>query len=456
VDFSQIRPAGERLKTFGGRASGPEPFKSLVGFAINTFVGSKGRRLKPIELHDILCKVGEVVVCGGVRRSALISLSDLDDQEMRDAKTGEWWVDNPQRALANNSAVHPGGITPIEFNDEWRSLQDSGSGERGIFSRDACDVPARREDWEWGTNPCSEIILRSKQFCNLSEVIVREDDDKDELFRKVRLATILGTLQAGLQDMPHLSVEWKKNTRDEALLGVSLTGIYDNQFMSTPSEDLEVTLEFLRDTAVEINRIYADRIGINQAAAVTCVKPSGTVSQLVDAASGLHPRFDEAYVRRVRMDKKDSLSRWMESQGIPCEDDFYSDGNNVFSFPITAPMNATVTDEVSAIDQLELWLVYQKYWCEHKPSVTIQVGPDEWDEVGRWVWDHRDRVSGISFLPRSDHTYRQAPYTSVSYIDAEEMMQEMPEVDFSSYREEEDNTVASQELACTGGACEVV
>lgn len=455
LDCSALRPAGARLKTFGGRASGPEPLISLVNFTIDTFKNAAGRKLKPVEVHDIMCKIGEVVVVGGVRRSALISLSDIEDRDMREAKSGPWWEDNPQRALANNSAVHTTALDYQTFRHEWEALVESGSGERGIFSRDACRTPARRARRDFGTNPCSEIVLRSKQFCNLTEVVVREDDDLQSLRRKVRIATILGTLQSGLDDLSKLSPEWGDNTREERLLGVSLTGICDNAFMSTRSPELADALAYLRAYAVETNRIYADVLGIEPSASVTCVKPSGTVSQLVDSASGIHPRFSRTYIRRVRMDSKDPLSAWLQEKGVPAEPDFYGDNNLVFSFPVQAPRDSVVTEDLSALEQLELWLMYQKYWCEHKPSVTVFVGPDEWDEVGEWVWSHREFVSGVSFLPRSEHTYKQAPYEAVDEQTYQELLAKMPEIDFTLYREEDDNTISSQTLACASGVCEI-
>lgn len=455
MDYSLVRGPGERLKTFGGRASGPGPLKDLVEFTVKTFKDACGRKLTSAECHDIMCKIGEVVVVGGVRRSALISLSDIDDREMREAKSGAWWEDNPQRALANNSAVHSEAVDYQTFRHEWEALVASGSGERGIFSRDACTIPERRERRDFGTNPCSEIILRNKQFCNLTEVVIREDDTRGSLSRKVRLATILGTLQSGLDDLHKLSEDWQKNTKEERLLGVSLTGICDNALTSKVSVELQEDLAWLREYAVMTNKIYAERIGIEQSTAVTCVKPSGTVSQLVDSASGIHGRFSRYYIRRVRMDAKDPLAHWLQEQGVPCEQDVISADNLVFSFPVEAPEHAQIADDVSAIDQMELWLTYQKYWCEHKPSVTIYCGEKEWDEVGEWVWNHRDVVSGISFLPRSEHTYRQAPYEAIDEAEFLRLSEEMPEVDFGAYREEEDHTVSSQTLACTGGSCEL-
>lgn len=455
VNYSLLRPAGARLKTFGGRASGPQPLIDLVEFTIETFKNARGRQLTPIECHDIMCKIGEIVVVGGVRRSALISLSDIDDRDMREAKSGEWWEDNPQRALANNSAVHTSATDYQTFRHEWEALVASGSGERGIFSRDACRIPERRERRDFGTNPCSEIVLRNKQFCNLTEVVIREDDDRESLTRKVRIATILGTLQSGLDDLSKLSPEWEENTKAERLLGVSLTGIADNPLTAKVSVELMTLLHSLKTYAVEINKIYADRLGLEQSAAITCVKPSGTVSQLVDSASGIHGRFSRYYIRRVRMDDKDPLAHWLRKQGVPCEDDQVIKGNLVFSFPVKSPDHALIADDSPALEQLELWLIYQKFWCEHKPSVTIYVGPEEWDEVGEWVWQHRNDVSGISFLPRSEHTYAQAPYEAVNEQQYLDLLSQMPDVDFTEYREEDDNTVASQQLACSSGTCEL-
>lgn len=457
LDYSEVRPAGERLKTFGGRASGPAPLKKLVDFTIDTFMKAQGRQLKPIECHDIMCMIGDVVVCGGVRRSALISLSDMEDEEMRVAKAGEWWNEAPHRALANNSTIYHNNLGDNEFWNEWKALEASMSGERGIFSRDAADIPERREQRDFGTNPCSEIILRSKQFCNLSEVCIRATDTVADVSRKVALATVLGTLQSGLDNLSFLSKEWEENTKEERLLGVSMTGICDNPFFSTPSEELNQTLASLREIAVGVNEMTAEALGINPSKSITCVKPSGTVSQLCDTASGIHPRYAPYYVRRVRMDNKDSLASWLINAGAPYEKDFYGDSNVVFSFPVKAPESVFRNDR-NAIEQLELWLTYQTHWCEHKPSVTIYVADDEWDEVGRWVKDHLDVISGVSFLPKADdsHTYVQAPYEDITEEKYAEMVEAMPDIDFSTYREVEDNTTASQELACKGGACEIV
>ncbi len=457
LDYSEVRPAGERLKTFGGRASGPAPLKKLVDFTIDTFLKAQGRQLKPIECHDMMCMIGDVVVCGGVRRSALISLSDMEDEEMRVAKAGEWWNTAPHRALANNSTIYHNNLGDNEFWNEWKALEASMSGERGIFSRDAADIPERREQRDFGTNPCSEIILRSKQFCNLSEVCIRATDTVADVSRKVALATVLGTLQSGLDNLSFLSKEWEENTKEERLLGVSMTGICDNPFFSTPSEELNQTLASLREIAVGVNEMTAEALGINPSKSITCVKPSGTVSQLCDTASGIHPRYAPHYVRRVRMDNKDSLASWLINAGAPYEKDFYGDSNVVFAFPVKAPESVFRNDR-NAIEQLELWLTYQTHWCEHKPSVTIYVASDEWDITGQWVKDHLDVISGVSFLPKEDdnHTYAQAPYEDITEEKYAEMVEAMPDIDFSTYREVEDNTTASQELACKGGACEIV
>lgn len=458
VNYDLVRPAGERLKTFGGQASGPAPLKKLVNFTIKTFTESGGRRLTPLECHDIMCMIGDVVVCGGVRRSALISLSDIEDREMQSAKSGEWYVNHTYRALANNSAVYTNDMGDNQFWDEWTALKESGSGERGIFSRDAVSIPERRELSDFGTNPCSEIVLRNKQFCNLTEVVVREDDTEETLARKVRNATILGTLQSTLDDLSFLSEDWAKNTKEERLLGVSMTGICDNAFTSTPTEKLAGMLQRLRDYAVEVNEITAKALDIEPSKAITCVKPSGTVSQLVNAASGIHPRYSEFYIRRVRMDSKDPLCQWMQNQGVPFEKDFYGESNIVFSFPVRSPDRSVFRDDRTAIEQLELWKLYQQNWCEHKPSVTIYVSEDEWDIVGQWVKENLSIISGVSFLPKGDddHTYVQAPYEEIDEDRFYELVKEMPTVNFSRYTEFADMTTASQELACTGGVCEVV
>jgi len=464
-DVSEVRAAGERLKTFGGRASGPQPLVELFEFVVQKFKGAAGRRLYPIECHDIMCKIGEVVVVGGVRRSALISLSNLNDDQMAHAKSGQWWENEGQRALANNSVAYKTKPEMGTFMREWLSLYDSKSGERGIFNRQSAIKQAakngRREtDHDFGCNPCSEIILRPYQFCNLSEVVVRENDTVDTLKEKVRLATILGTFQATLTNFKYLRNVWKKNTEEERLLGVSLTGIMDNKMTSTTGNTLEVMLEVLRDTAVQTNAAMAKQLKIPQSTAVTCVKPSGTVSQLTDAASGIHARHNPYYIRTVRGDNKDPLTQFLMSQGIPAEPDVMKpDSTTVFSFPMQSPLGAITRTQMNAIEQLELWLTYQRHWCEHKPSVTISVKENEWMDVGAWVYEHFDEVSGISFLPFSEHTYQQAPYQDIDEANYKEFLTKMPKnVDWSLLQEfeKEDTTSGGRELACTAGVCEIV
>ena len=465
-DVSEVRPAGARLKTFGGRASGPAPLVELFQFCIQKFKGAKGRRLYPIECHDLMCKIGEVVVVGGVRRSALISLSNLGDDQLRHAKSGEWW-DEPdknikregQRALANNSIAYKNKPEMGTFMREWTSLYESKSGERGIFNRQAAKVKAsengRRDiEHEFGCNPCSEIILRPYQFCNLTEVVCRVTDDLVSLKEKVRMATILGTFQSTLTNFKYLRKVWKDNTEEERLLGVSLTGILD-----CPIWTKEV-LEILRDVAVETNKKIAKDLGIPQSTAITCVKPSGTVSQLVDSASGIHARHNDYYIRTVRGDNKDPLTQFMKDSGIPSEPCVMKpDSTTVFSFPMKSPSGATTRTEMSAIEQLEYWLMFQRHWCEHKPSVTVSVKEDEWMKVGAWVYDNFDEVSGISFLPFSDHTYAQAPYQDITGKEYEQAYKKMPEsIDWSKLAdyEKEDTTSGGRELACTADACEMV
>ena len=472
-DLSKVRPAGARLKTFGGRASGPEPLEDLFRFTVDSFSKAAGRKLNSIEVHDIVCKIAEIVVVGGVRRSALISLSSLTDERMRDAKTGQWWDANPQRALANNSVAYKERPEIGTFMDEWVSLYKSKSGERGMFNRKAAvdqvasvqelrgdDHVGRNPNYEFGTNPCSEIILRDKEFCNLSEVVIRVDDDKESLMRKVRLASILGTWQSTLTNFKYLSSVWKKNCEEERLLGVSLTGIMDCPLTNGETLGLAELLTDLRVEAVDVNKQFAEKIGINQSASVTCVKPSGTVSQLVDAASGIHARHSPYYIRTVRADIKDPLCKFMIDKGFPAEPCVMKpDHTMVFSFPIKSPDNATCRTDMTALEQLEMWRTYQNYWCEHKPSVTITVKEDEWMEVGSWVWKYFDQVSGISFLPHSDHSYRQAPYQDCDEETYINLLSEMPVgVDWSelaSY-EETDNTSGTQTFACSGDSCEVV
>jgi len=464
-DMSKVRPAGSVLKTFGGRASGPEPLENLFNFSVTTFQGAAGRKLSSLEAHDIVCKIAEVVVVGGVRRSALISLSNLSDDRMRAAKSGQWWNTEPQRALANNSACYTEKPDIGVFMDEWKSLYDSKSGERGIFNRQSAVKMAQKngrrntEDYNFGTNPCSEIILRDREFCNLSEVVVRVTDTRESLLEKVRLATILGTFQSTLVNFKYVSSSWRKNCEEERLLGVSLTGIMDCQYTNGKKNGLEDLLEELKAEAVKTNKEFAQKIGINQSVAVTCVKPSGTVSQLVDAASGIHARHNPYYIRTVRGDKKDPLTRMMVEAGFPVEDDVMNPSNTaVFSFPQKVDQSAVFRTEKSAIEQLELWLTYQKHWCEHKPSVTISVKEDEWLDVGAWVYKNFDYMSGVSFLPFSDHTYKQAPYQDIQKEEYEVLLNKMPKnVDWKKLSEYEksDMTIASQELACSAGFCEI-
>jgi ribonucleoside-diphosphate reductase alpha chain len=437
----------------------------LFNFVIKVFKDAQHRKLSSIECHDIMCKIGEVVVVGGVRRSAMISLSNLSDDRMRHAKSGQWWENNPQRALANNSVSYTEKPDATSFMREWMALVESGSGERGIFNRQASIAQAKKNgrrdpNFEFGTNPCSEIILRPYQFCNLTECVVRATDTIEDLERKVRLATILGTIQSSYTKFPYLRKIWQNNTEDERLLGVSLTGIMDNPLMTTKNAGLDKTLEHLRQVAVATNEEWAVRLGIPVSAAITCVKPSGTVSQLVDSASGIHARHSPYYIRTVRGDNKDPLTQFMMDQGIPNEPDvFKPDQTTVFSFPIKAPQNAVVTADLTAIEQLEMWLMYQRHWCEHKPSVTINVKADEWLEVGAFVYKHFDEMSGVSFLPYNEHTYQQAPYQECEATDYHELLELMPKaIDWSllSEYEKEDNTAGSQTLACSGDSCEIV
>ena len=465
-NLKKIRPAGARLKTFGGRASGPAPLHDLFKFTSDTFKRAAGRKLTSIECHDLVCKVAEVVVVGGVRRSALISLSNLTDEKMRDAKVGQWWEANPQRALANNSVAYKEKPDIGVFMEEWVSLYKSKSGERGIFNRDACKrtvakLGDRRDpDYEFGVNPCSEIILRDREFCNLTEVIVRATDTPETLERKVKLATILGTWQASLTHFPYLSSEFKKNCQEEALLGVSLTGILDNEMLRANNKNTEEVLTKLRKISIDVNKDWAKKIGINPAAAITCVKPSGTVSQLTDSASGIHPRHSQYYVRTVRADRKDPLCQMMMDMKFPHEPCVMKpDTTMVFSFPVRSPGSITRND-ITAIEHLEIWLTFQRHWCEHKPSITITVKENEWMEVGAWVYRHFDEISGISFLPHSDHSYRQAPYQECSLEDCSALEQVLPNsVEWSktlvSY-EKEDSTAGTQTFACSGDKCELV
>ncbi len=466
-DMSKIRPAGSRLKVFGGRASGPEPLDQLFRFVTSIFKNASGRKLNSLECHDIMCKIGEVVVVGGVRRSAMISLSNLSDDRMRNAKTGQFWETNPQRSLANNSVAYTEKPDASTFLHEWASLVDSGTGERGMFSRIAAQNHTSkngRRDYnhEFGTNPCSEIILRPYQFCNLTEVVVRADDSLVELERKVKLATILGTVQATYTHFPYLRKIWAKNTEEERLLGVSLTGIMDHDILNgiNPLGNLPAALTALKQAAIETNKIWADKLGIPVSTAITCVKPSGTVSQLVDSASGIHPRHNPYYIRRVRGDNKDPITQFMKDMEIPHEPDIMKpDNTTVFSFPVKAPDTAITRHDISATVHLHLWKIYAEFWCEHKPSITVSVKPDEWISVGSWLYDNFNIASGLSFLPHSDHIYKQAPYEDCTEEEYHNLLKQMPDtIDWSklSDYEKEDTTKASQSLACTAGVCEIV
>jgi len=463
-DVSGIRPAGSRLKIFGGRASGPGPLVDLFNFTTSLFKHNAGRKLSSYDCHNLMCKVGEVVVSGGVRRSAMISLSNLSDQRMRHAKSGQWWETAPQMALANNSVCYTDKPDGETFLREWTALVESKSGERGIFNRISAKEQAKKfgrrdADHEFGTNPCSEIILRPYQFCNLTEVVIREKDKFEDLKRKVTLATILGTAQSTLTKFPYLRKVWKTNTEEERLLGVSLTGIMDNELTSGKKHGLDKTLEALRQIAVETNKEWAAIFRIPESTAITCVKPSGTVSQLVDSSSGIHPRHSSYYIRTVRGDNKDPLTNFMVDSGIPSEPDVMKpDTQTVFSFPMKSPRKSVMRDDMTAIEQLQTWLTYQRHWCEHKPSVTISVRDDEWMEVGAFVFKHFDEMSGVSFLPHSDHTYQQAPYqecTEEVYNDFSSKFGHIDWTKFQSY-EKEDNTQSSQTFACSGDSCEIV
>ena len=461
-DVSGVRLAGAALKTFGGRASGPEPLVDLFNFTVSVFREAAGRKLSSIECHDLCCKIAQIVVVGGVRRSALISLSNLTDDRLRRCKSGQWWQDNPQRGLANNSACYTEKPDFEAFLNEWKSLYESRSGERGMFSRVASQKQAAKNErrdatYDFGTNPCSEIILRPYQFCNLSEVVVRASDTLSDLKRKVRVATILGTLQATLTDFRYLRKVWKNNTEEEALLGVSLTGIMDHPTLSGRRDKgvLKTWLTELREEAIATNKSWADRLSINTSTAITAVKPSGTVSQLVDSASGIHPRYAQQYIRRVRADARDPLCAVLEAAGIPVEDDVMSPSTKVFSFPIQSPEGAVVASEMGAMEQLELWEIYQDFWCEHKPSMTCYYRDDEFLEVGQWLYNKFDKISGVSFLPYSEHTYQQAPYEPIDEETYETLKAEFPETIDWNISENSDMTEGSQTLACTGNNCEI-
>ena len=464
-DVSKVRPAGARLKTFGGRASGPAPLVDLFNFTVDKFLNATGRKLTSIECHDIMCKIGEIVVVGGVRRSAMISLSNLSDDKMRHAKSGQWWENYGHRALANNSVAYTDKPDAETFMREWTALIESKSGERGIFNRQASQKQAakngrRNPDSDFGTNPCSEIILKNAQFCNLTECVIRATDSIEDIERKVKYATILGTIQSTYTKFPYLSKDWTDNTEEERLLGVSLTGIMDNPLMTSANAGLAKTLEHLKNVAISTNAEWAERLGIPTSAAITCVKPSGTVSQLVDSASGIHARHSPYYIRTVRGDNKDPLTQFLIDQGVPNEPCVMKgDTTTVFSFPQKAPAGAVTRNDMTAIEQLETWLTYQRHWCEHKPSITVSVRDDEWVSVGAFVFEHFDEMSGVSFLPHSDHTYQQAPYQDCGKSDYEELLSLMPtDIDWSKLTdyEKEDNTAGMQTMACSGDSCEIV
>jgi ribonucleoside-diphosphate reductase alpha chain len=462
-DVSSVRPAGTRLKTFGGRASGPDPLVELFRYVTNKFKSAQGRKLYSIEVHDILCKIGEVVVVGGVRRSAMISLSDLDDDRMAHAKAGNWWDGNGQRALANNSAVYDVKPDVGQFMREWSNIYESHSGERGIFNRYASESQAAKNGRrvlgkEWGTNPCSEIILRPYQFCNLSSVIVRSDDDMESLKEKVTIATILGTFQSTLTSFPYLRKVWQTNTEEERLLGVSMTGILDNTLLNNVYDlELSKRLEELKNVAVDTNKHLAAELGINSSAAITCVKPEGTVSQLTGTASGIHPQHSSYFIRRVRSDAKDPLTSFLKDSGFPWEPCVMKpDSTVVFSFPMKTPEGARLREDLSAIEHLQLWLTFQRYWCEHKPSVTISVNENEWPKVGAWTWEHFDEITGVSYLPMDGGSYRQAPYSSCTKEEYEEALAIMPAtIDWEKMTENTDNVEGAQMLSCTAGNCEI-
>jgi ribonucleoside-diphosphate reductase alpha chain len=466
-DMSNVRPAGARLKTFGGRASGPEPLDRLFKFTVETVRAAAGRKLTPLEAHDIMCKIAEVVVVGGVRRSAMISLSDLEDRNMASAKAGSWWEYNGQRALANNSAVYESKPSMEVFMAEWKSLYDSKSGERGIFSRDAARKVAaangrRDATAEFGTNPCSEIILRPFEFCNLTEIVVRESDTLEDLLEKVEVATILGTFQSTFTRFKYLRKQWQKNCEEERLLGVSLTGQLGHKVLngSKGEEKLIDWLNAMREKAVEVNAEWAKTLDINPAAAITCVKPSGTVSQLVGCSSGMHPWHNEFYARTIRGDNKDPITTMLKDSGIISEPDVMKPSETtVFTFPVKAPKGSLTRKDLTAIEHLELWLTYQRHWSEHKPSITVSVKENEWMAVGAWVYDHMDELSGVSFLPYSDHTYQQAPYQDITESEYNELLEITPNsIDWTwlTYYESSDGTTGSQDLACVAGYCEVV
>lgn len=460
LDTSKVRPAGERLKTFGGRASGPEPLQDLFQFIVHKVTSASGRKLESVEVHDIACKIGEIVVVGGVRRSALISLSNLSDGRMRDAKNGQFWNTHPERGLANNSVAYTEKPEVGHWLDEWSSLYHSQSGERGIFNREAAKKQVRRfgrdDSHEFGTNPCGEIILRPNQFCNLSEVVARHEDTAESLEMKVEIATIIGTLQSLLTDFGYLRDEWRENCEEERLLGVSLTGIMDCPLLNTPGKERNELLRKLRDVATQTNKVLARTLGINASAAITCVKPSGTVSQLVDASSGIHPRFAERYVRRIRNDDKDPITKFMIENGVRSEADLMPNATTtVFEFPIEAPGDSVTREDVTAIEELETWLDFKTHWCHHNPSITVNVRENEWPEVGGWVYNNFDEISGVSFLPFNDSVYQQMPYEVLEAGAFQRLVDDTPDaIRWDELHEPEDNTTSSQEPACAGGHCE--
>lgn len=464
-DYSLIRPKGARLKTMGGRASGYEPLKNLLEFTKEKVLSRQGHKLRPIDVHDIICKIGDIVIAGGVRRSSEISLSDLTDEEMRDAKKGAFYHNEPQRTMANNSVVYEEKPTLSLFMKEWLALMESGSGERGIFNRGGLrtQLPKRRLDAmaghleATGTNPCGEIVLRNKEFCNLSEVVARKGDNQVTLLEKIRIATILGTYQSTLTKFPYLSKDWKKNCDEERLLGVSITGQFDCKKVRNPA-----TLETMKEYAVKINKQYAKRFGINPSVSVTCVKPSGTVSQLVNASSGMHPRFSPYYIRRVRISATDPLFKMLKDQGVPHKPEVGqvepTVNTYVLEFPVKSPDGAITADEINATDQLEHWKMVKENFTEHNPSQTVYVGDDEWFDIGAWVWRNWDIVGGLSFLPKTSHVYELAPYTAITETQYDKLVKEMPEIDFSALEayEKEDNTIGASEPACQGGTCEII
>ena len=463
-DFSKIRPAGARLKTMGGKTSGPKPLEDLLNYTRNKIFSRQGGRLSSLDVHDIVCKIGEIVVMGGVRRSALISLSDLNDPEMRTAKQGQFFITEPQRSMANNSAVYNDKPSTTDFMEEWLALAKSGTGERGIFNRGSLSKQLPERRWKTfkkdfatcGVNPCAEIVLKNYEFCNLTEVVARPKDTEKTLLKKVRLAAILGTYQATLTNFQFISKEWKKNCEEERLLGVSITGQWDCPAVRNPE-----TLGKLKERAVEVNKEYAKRFGINQATAITAVKPSGTVSQLVDAASGLHPRHAKYYVRRVRVSASDSLFHMLRDQKAPYYPEVgQAEGSAttyVLEFPVAAPKRAIILNDLNAIEQLEYWKKVKLNFTEHNPSVTISVGDDEWLKVADWLYENWDILGGLSFLPRAEHIYALAPYEEIDEKTYKERLKNLPKIDFAQILlyEKDDETEGAKELACVGGVCEI-